>query len=171
MCFIFDDRIISTNLKSIKFKNIDSYLTSKSNSFGKILFTLADYLVVYSKQFEKFSLFFTFKPNKILHNGTLTGLIRYLNQSKIDTAAQTFFMNEVSIETVDFSYPYKLYSGTFITQKPEYKPEIWGIFQTLSFSVRIAIISVLLVRPLVYCNTSQKKYLFYSFISMFSQYF
>lgn len=86
-----------------------------------------------------------------------------VNRSKTDIGVQPFTVNEVSTKIVDFSFPYKLYNATvltrsaeflfvntFVTRRTEYKPQIFGIFQTFLLQLWIAIFSILIAMSLVH---------------------
>lgn len=102
--------------------------------------------------------FLTDESNSIDTNGTLTGLMGHINRTEIDIGVQSFTMSVISTETEDFSYFYKLYYGTFMTEKPQYEPQILGILQTFSLSLRISIITVMITVIVVYFFIWKWKY-------------
>lgn len=122
--------------------------------------TLAEYLVTHSNTFKDASLVLSTHRSGIFLNGTLTGLIGSINRSEVDIAVQPLPMNELSTKVVDFVYPYELYSGTFMTKKPDYKPQMFGILQTFSLPLWIAIISIIIAMSLIYYAAWKHKYSF-----------
>lgn len=99
-------------------------------------------------------------PDYRLDNGTLTGITKYINQSHVDVAVVPMDMYDLTTDVADFSYPYRLYYYTFIIPKPEYKPQVFGIFKTLSSPVWIAVILAFILMLLVYYATLKYKYSF-----------
>ena len=110
-------------------------ISDKSNSHIQIAIMLADYLIEHSKNYDKVAFHFTNQTSGQFRNGSLVGLVGLVNGSKIDVAIQPFVVDEFYLDKVDYSYPFKLFQHTFMTKEPEYKPHIFGIFQTLSLSI------------------------------------
>ena len=67
-----------------------------------------------------------------------------LSTREIDLTVQTSIIHESSMNTVDFSYPFEMLSAAFVIQKPEYKPEVFGILKTFSWQLWITIFSILI---------------------------
>ena len=144
-------------LSYIRKNGVMDYLTKRINFQNKLTLTLADYLIKYSKKFDEFTLSINTEPNEIYLNGTSTGLLRKINQSKIDIGVIPFIMDKETTEIVDFSYPYEFPHTTFMTRKPEFKPKMFGILQTFSLSTWIAIMSILVILLCVYYIIFKKK--------------
>lgn len=115
-------------------------LSPKNLFWQQIAITLADYLIKYFKKIDNVSFLFTNESGHIFFNGTKMGLLELINRSAVDIVPYLNIMSKLNIQNVNFAYPFKLYHYTFMTQKTEYKPPVFGIFQTLSSYVWIAII-------------------------------
>ena len=144
-------------LSRIRKTGIMNYLTKSFNFGSSLIMTLIDYLVKYSKKIDQFTLSINVEPNRIYPNGTLTGLLRKINQSRIDIGIIPFIMDKKTTEIVDFSYPYEFTHKTFMTRKPEFKSQMFGILQTFSLPTWIAIMSILLTLLFVYNITFRKR--------------
>ena len=134
------------------------YLSDRKNVNGRIFLNLREYLVTFSKAFDEANIFLTTRYNMQYPNGSLEGLSKLINESKIDVAIQPVIMHKSSMEIADFSYPYQLVSATFVIRKPEYKPQIFGILQTFSWPLWITILSILIAVSLMYYVGLKKKY-------------
>ena len=126
-----------------------AYLTRKTNIDGRITTALVDFLIKHSKEFDKASFILT---------NTHSVLTEYINQTEVDIAPQRYGITEETAARVDFAYPLKLNAVTFVTGKPKYKAQMFGIFQTLSLSVWITIFSILIALFLIYYITLRWKY-------------
>ena len=118
------------------------HFSRKEIPSGRLLLTLTQYL----KRTNKFGRIFVYGTNEvpfIFPNGTLQGIIAKVNRSEVDIDVTQLHCDEITMETVDFIYPYKITDYTFITFAPKYKPHIFGIFQTLSLNVWITLAFVL----------------------------
>ena len=110
-------------------KIISYLLTDKAASPPiKLGMMLADYLIKHSKKYNKVNFLFTNQISGHLSNGSLVGLVGLVSSSEIDIAVQPFIVNEFYLDKVHFSYPFKLFQYTFMTDEPEYTPHILGIF-------------------------------------------
>ena len=112
-------------------KMIMDYLSDKMNLYGRILFSLRDYLVKYTKTFDKAYILTSSEDEKIFPNDSLEGLKRSVNQKEMDIAVQPFLQYELREKFVDFSYSFEMLSATFMTHIPE-SPEVLGILKTFS---------------------------------------
>ena len=137
---------------------LKDHLLDKINPYGRILLNLRHYLVKYTKTFDKAYILSSSETKKIFPNGTLQGLIRNISQKEIDIAVQPLLQDELSAKFVDFSYPFELLSGTFITQMPEYKPEVLGILKTFSWPLWISVFLILIAMSLLYYTSFKSKY-------------
>ena len=137
---------------------LKDHLLDKINPYGRILLNLRDYLVKYTKTFDKAYILSSSETKKIFPNGTLQGLIRNVSRKEIDIAVQPFLQDELSAKFADFSYPFELLSGTFITQMPEYKPEVLGILKTFSWPLWISVFLILIAMSLLYYTSFKSKY-------------
>lgn len=133
------------------------YLSLKSNAYGRLLLTLKNFLERYEEKIDTVDYFITYEHDQ---SDTLKGLIGHINRSEVDVGVLPMHMYKESLEAVDFCYPYKLYYFTFVTPKPTYKPQIFGIFQTLSLSVWITIALGFLAVVLIYFFLLKWKYPF-----------
>lgn len=115
------------------------YFSSKTNLHGRLLLALIQYLQQYTKYFDRIYFVLSYEQDIVWTNGTLEGLLRKINQSKIDVGVNEVHMNALSIDAVNFAYPYKLENYTFATRNPKYKPHIFGIFQTFSLPVWLTV--------------------------------
>lgn len=131
------------------------YLSLKSNAYGRLLLTLKIFLERYEEKIDTVDYFITYEHDQSL-NGTLKGLIGHINRSEVDVGVLPMHMYEASLKAVDFCYPLKLYYCTFDTPKPQ----IFGIFQTLSLSVWITIALGFLAIVLIYFFMLKWKYPF-----------
>ena len=111
-----------------------TYYSRKNFIHGRVLLALGQYLE-HTNKFGRIFACITNQPPGIFPNGTLRGILGMVNRSELDIDVTQVFCNEFTMETVDFSYPYKISDFTFVTFKPEYKPHIFGIFQTFSLNV------------------------------------
>ena len=135
-----------------------NYLLDGRNVDGRILLDLKEYLVKYLKTFDKAEIVITTRDHKKYPNGTVVGLVRLINESKIDTEVQPFIMHESNMEMGDFAYPYPLISAAFVIPEPEYKPQIFGILQTFSWQLWITILFILIAMSLVYYVGLKEKF-------------
>ena len=71
---------------------------------GKILITLKEYVVKYSKAFDEASFKVTGEINAVLPNGTLKGLKKLIGTGEIDIAVEQIMSN---MKIADFSYPFQ----------------------------------------------------------------
>lgn len=133
------------------------WLSARNNANGRLVLALKQYFEQFTNRVFCYP---SFEDDRIYPNGTLKGVIGHVNHSKVDIGGTITDMYDQTIAAVDFAYPYKIYSRTFATRKPVYKPKIFGIFQTLSLSIWIAIILVLIALLLLYYVISKKKYSF-----------
>ena len=134
------------------------HLSDRENPDGRILLNLRDYLVKYIKTFDNVNFLVTSEIKEIFPNGTMKGLIGNINRKEADIVVQPFLNDELSSKFVDFSYPFEMLSATFMTQMPEYKPQILGILQTFSWSLWISILLILIVKFLLYYISFKNKY-------------
>lgn len=136
-------------------------LTSKTNVQGRMLYTLADYFVRYTKMFRSARFQMVFEADAIFENGTAaSGLIKRINASTVNIGVLSKEMDEKAAAAVNFAYPYRLSSQTFVIQKPEYKPQLFGILQTFSSSVWVTILLTFFAMLLVYYLILKNKYPF-----------
>ena len=87
----------------------------------------------------------------------MEGLTEMIDHSEINIDVQQVNMDDSSMEATDFSNPYQLISATFVIQKPEYKPHIFGILQNFSWPLCITIFSILITMSLVYYVSLKKR--------------
>ena len=139
-------------------EDIIQYMTDGENMYGRILLTLADYLQKYSKVFEEPEIKITAEDSAILPNGTLKGFKRFINTGEIDIAVEPTIIYETNMKIADFSYPFQMFSATFVIRKPEYEPEVLGILKTFSWQLWIAIFSILIAMSIIYYVGFKKKY-------------
>ena len=152
--YIVPQKVISGGFSK---KVLMDYLSDVEQPYGRILLTLRDYLVKNTKTFENVYILLS-TGSKVFPNGTLKGLIEKINRKEVDIAVQPFANNELRAKFVDFSYPFELLSGTFVTQMPEYKPEVLGILRTFSCSLWISILLTLIALSLLYYAGFKSKY-------------
>ena len=115
---------------------------------GRQLVALGQYL----QQTKKFGRIFVHNTNQhpvIFPNGTLEGIMGMVNRSEVDIDVTQLRCNEFTMQTVDFCYPYKMHDHTFVTFKPEYKPNVFGILQAFSLNVWMTLALVVLVITLL----------------------
>ena len=134
------------------------HLSDRENADGRILLNLRDYLVKYTKTFNRVYITDSSENEKIFPNGTLKGLIGNISRKEIDIAVQPFLNDELNAKFVDFSYPFELISATFVTQMPEYKPKVLGILQTFSWPLWISILLTLIAMTLLFNLSFRNKY-------------
>ena len=152
--YIFSSKMISGGFSE---KILIDYLSGETEPYGRILLNLREYLVKYTKTFEKVYILPS-EENKIFHNGTLKGVIANISRKEIDIAVQPFPNDELRANFVDFTYPFELLSGTFVTQMPEYKPEVQGIFRTFSLPLWISILLIFITLSLLYYISFKSNY-------------
>ena len=121
------------------FQNLIACLSDEKNTYGRILLTLKEYLEKYSKAFDEAEIIVTDKKDAILNNGILKGIKRMLSTEEIDLTVQISIIHESSMNIVDFSYPFEMFSAAFVIRKPEYKAEVFGILKTFSWQFWISI--------------------------------
>ena len=156
--FLVPSHLMSHELSEETFM---THLSDKKNSDGKILLDFVDYLIKYTKTFDKVYFLVSKEIPKILPNGTLKGFIGNINRKEVDIAVQPFINDELKAKFVDFSYPFRLISATFVTQMPEYKPEVLGILRTFSWPLWIFILLILIAMSLIYYISFKNKYSFH----------
>lgn len=137
-----------------------AFLSWKLNPQGRLLLALMQYLQQHTNYFDKINFVLTHEQTYSWRNGTWGGLVNKINDSKIDVGVSLFFVTEDLVKEVDFSFPYQIDDYTFVTQKPKYKPQIFGIFKTFSLSVWMSIMSVLFAMPIISFIILKKKYTF-----------
>ena len=103
---------------------------------------------------------FDFERSGVFPNGTLSGLVKRINRSEVHVGVQPFIMDETLLKVVDFTYPYKLADHTFMTHKPEYRPETFGIFRCFRMSVWFTMVSVFSTMVFLCYFIFKKKYKF-----------
>ena len=130
-------------------ENREFFLSIKFNPHGRILLALKKYLE-FTKTFDRIDINMIFESDQTLVNGTLCGLIAKVNRSETDIGVTPIVMDRKSSEDVDFCYPFGFQDHTFVTRSPRYVPQTFGVFQTLSLSVWITIVSVLFAIMLIY---------------------
>lgn len=91
-------------------------------------------------------------------SGYLGGLLKKLNNSRIDIGVIPLYTDKYIAERVDISYPYNLEDYTFFTRKAVYKPHIFAIFRTFSLSVWLTIILILFIIPILSYTIQKRKY-------------
>ena len=133
-------------------------ISDNKNMYGRILLTLDEYLVNFSKIFNESRMKITGEISTVFPNGTLKGLKRFISTGVIDIAVEPTIMREPNIKIADFAYPFQMLSATFVIRKPEYKPELLGILKTFSWHLWIAIFSFLMAISIVYYIGFKKKY-------------
>lgn len=142
---------------SIDFRNIlIGHMEHKTNTHGQIFLMLHEYL----RRYTHVGMVYTFERNYIFPNGTKKGLARLINGSYADVSGIPSNMVDETVEAMDFAYPYRIFTHTFVTSHPQYTPQIFGIFQTLSPAVWMTIISVFITMALVYYIFFRSKYAF-----------
>ena len=152
-----------------------NYLSDKRNPTGQILLTLSKFLTQYTKTFERATIFPNFEPDGFLSNGVpVAGLSKHINQSKVDVGVIPMDMSEDKKKAIDFCYPFQLFSHTFLTAKPEYESQIFGILQTFSIGVWIAVAVVVITMMFIHYIFLKNKYslrktLFHVFATMLRQ--
>lgn len=139
------------------FETYVAHLSNKKRHWAQILMTLSDYLVKYSKQFDGVSLIFTSQLSSILPNGTCLGVHGLVNRSQVDIGFPPTQLREENIDIFDHSYPYKLTSFTFLTPKPQYKPQIFGILHTFAVSLWMAVLLAIMAMILAYYVVFKRK--------------
>ena len=132
---------------------IKKLLSAKANPYGNLLLCLKQYLGQY---FNGIDIVLSFQEDDL--NVTVGGLEGMVNRSEVDIGLRPLGMDEETLEMVDFAYPYKLHYSTFITQKPKYEPHFFGIFQTFSLQVWIAVASVFIAVSLAHQLILKKKF-------------
>ena len=70
--------------------------------------------------------------------------------SDIDIGATPLHFQGITMEAVDFIYPFNINDFTFVAFRPEYKPHICGIFQTFLLHVWITLASTFFGMTLIY---------------------
>ena len=109
--FIASRKLISIGIST---RRIRVYLSSKRNLYGRILLILANYLVEYTKTFDKVYILASLVNKEAYLNGTFNGLIGNVSRKEIDIGVGPFYNDELRAEFVDFSYPFELLSATFM---------------------------------------------------------
>ena len=127
-------------------------LSTKKNPHGNLLLCLKQYL---EQSFNRIDIVMSFQEDDF--NETIGGLEGMVNRSEVDIGVTPLGMYEETLEMVDFAYPYKLHDSTFITQKPQYRPHFFGIFQTFSLQVWFAVAAVFIVMILAHHLIMRKK--------------
>ena len=105
---------------------ITNYLR-KENLRGRLLLALGQHLQPTDK-FDKIFVYVTTQAPVMFYNGTFGGSFGKVNRSKIDIDVTPQQCNEVTMEAVDFSYPFMINVFTSASFKPEYKPHVFVIF-------------------------------------------
>ena len=145
-------------LTYIKKGELAAYLKYETNVHGRLLYTLRDYLVEHLKKFDFMKLVIHLENRSEYSKGTLPGYIRKINQSKADIGIMPFTMTETITKFVDFSYPYQIYYGSFMTRKQENKPQIFSILKTFSLSTWLVIFLVFFTMLYLYYASLKKRH-------------
>ena len=147
--------------------------SNKQFTSNRLLMALGQYLQ-HTHKFDTIFVYITNQAPVRFSNGTLGGIMAKVNRSEVDIDVTLMHCNEISMEAVDFVYPFKLSDFTFVTFKPEYKPHIFGIFQTVSLNVWMTLAFVLIAVTLLShfflkykCNLS--KVIFHVFAVLMKQ--
>ena len=131
-------------------QDILQYISGGKNMYGRILLTLTEYLEKCTKVFDETQIKITAEDSAILPNGTLKGFKRFINTGEIDIAVEPTIISESNMKIANFSYPFQMFSATFVIRKPEYKPEVLGILKIFSWQFWIAVISILIATSIVH---------------------
>ena len=140
----FTDRSMrrSSLFREINHDELIKRYSSEFNYNGRLLLALGQYL----QHTNKFGKIFVYINNQIpprFDNGTVGGIPALVNRSQVDIDVTILRFDEGLMETVDLVYPFKIVDHTFVTLKPEYKPHVFGIFQTFSLNVWLTLASFL----------------------------
>lgn len=144
------------------------YISNTDDVTCRSLLTFKKYLEQYPNLFAGVNIALSVEDD-IFPNSAAVDLVEKINRSEIDIGFQTFIINEVVTERVDFFYPYGLDDYSFFIRKPKYKPQIFGIFQTFSMPVWISIaIAIIVMSALIYILLNWKCTLSKSFLHVFA---
>ena len=138
--------------------NISTFLSWIENPDGRLLLALEQYLKQ-TKNIDEICYFPYDQTYNYFRNGTLSGSEGKINTSEIDIWASFFTMTE-NRPITDYTYPIGLFDFTFVTRKPKYKPQVFGIFQTFSLPVWITIAFVFVAMLLVHYLILKRKFNF-----------
>lgn len=136
----FKQFLNSTNFTEI----LMDYISNTDDVTCRSLLTFKKYLEQYPKLFAGVNIALSVEDD-IFPNSAVVDLVEKINRSEIDIGFQSFTINEVLTERVDFFYPYGLDDYSFFIKKPKYKAQIFGIFQTFTISVWISIAIAIIV--------------------------
>ena len=112
---------------AINDKEVIKHYSDPPNPEDRLLLAFVRYLQ-HTNMFGKMFVHITNQHPVIFPKGSLEGIMGMVNRSEVDIEVTPVNWDEITMETVDFSYPYKTCDHTFVTFKPEYKPHIFGIF-------------------------------------------
>ena len=115
--------------------NISAFLSLKANPDGRLVLALEQYLM-HAKNINEICYFSYDQTYNFFPNDMLVGSEKKINVSDIDIWLPSYRMSEIRAIT-EYVYPIGLFDFTFITHKPKYRPQIFGIFQTFSLPVWI----------------------------------
>ena len=154
--YTINPRLLSTLFQNrvLSYDTLIDYLSRKNNTHGRLLLLLKQYL---EQKFGTINIFFDFEISRVFPNGTLSGLFQKINRSEVNIGVQLLGMNETLLKVVDFTYPFKLADHTFMTHKPEYRPETFGIFQCFRMSVWFTMVSTFIAMVFVCYFIFKKK--------------
>ena len=128
------------------FANLKNFLSWTVN--GRFIFAFEQYLK-HAKKLDRITYIFYDQAYNFIINSTHPESGWIINSSDIDIWIPEFRMPETT-SMMDFTYPTSLLDFTFVTRKPKYRPQIFGIFQTFSLPVWITMAFVFLAMLLVH---------------------
>ena len=110
------------------------FLSWSGNPGGRFILAFEQYLKQTIK-FDRLTYILYGPAENLFPNGTLEKSGWKINASEIDIWGPAFRLSETLMPVMDFTYPISLLDYTFVTRKPKYRPQIFGIFQTFSLIV------------------------------------
>ena len=140
---------------------------------GQFILAFEQYLK-YAKKLDRVTYIFYDQTYKFIPNSTNPETALIINSPDIDIWIPPYRMSETLMPVMDFSYPISLLDYMFVTRKPKYRPQIFGIFQTFSLPVWITTAFVFLAMLLVHhiilkCKCNFAKILFHVFAVLMKQ--
>ena len=95
--------------------------TRNDSPRGRLLLALGQYLQ-HTNVYDRIFVYITNQASGIYLNGTFGGIIGKVNPSEVDIDVTSLLCEDITMETVNISYPFKINDFTFVTFKPKYKP-------------------------------------------------
>ena len=90
--------------------------SGKGFTRGRLLLALGQYLQ-HTKVFDRIFVYITNQASGIYPNGTFGGMIGKVNRSEVDIDVTCLLCEDIKVETVDSSYPFKINDFTFVPFK------------------------------------------------------